>query len=91
MFPIQKNAFIYDESAVGHEELFIMESAADAASANQAGIPAIFFDLNMDPGSHKKLIEVGRRSKRIYILGAMGDQKRIAGIGNLLAMEGLLT
>jgi len=90
MFPFKNKTLIYEQKAVGQEQLFITESVDDATMATQAGFPAISLDAGlMREENLKDLIEIATKSKTIFIVNTTNDPKRIACIGKALALQGL--
>lgn len=90
MFPFNKKGLIYEQSAIGHEQLYITETIADATVATQAGFPSISFDASlMKEEILKDLITIATKSKTIFILNTTNDPKRVAWIGKVLALQGL--
>lgn len=87
-FEVPPKILSFDPTIVGSKDLFIAETAEDAAAAIAAGFPALAFTNNFrTDDNYIILIDNCTKSERVYILNTSGDTKRLSEAGYKLASQ----
>ena len=89
-FSVPTKKLSVDPAIVGKPDLFIAETAEDAAAAIATGFPALAFtNIMRTDDNYLILIDNCKKPKRTYLLDSSGDTKRLSEIGFRLASKWL--